>query len=108
MINYEHYTYKVTWSPEDEEYIGLCHEFPSLSYLDKKQIKALEGIKRTVLSVVEDIKENGETLPIPLSEKSYSGKFQVRVTPEQHRILAMRAIEQGVSLNRYINFKLTI
>lgn len=31
MVNYEHYTYRVTWSAEDEEYVGLCAEFPSLS-----------------------------------------------------------------------------
>lgn len=107
MINYEHYTYKVTWSQEDNEYVGLCYEFPSLSFLHKNQIKALEGIRETICSVVEDMADNGEELPIPLSEKSYSGKFQVRLTPEQHRNLAMRAIEQGVSLNRYINHKLT-
>jgi hypothetical protein len=22
------YTYRVTWSPEDEEYLALCAEFP--------------------------------------------------------------------------------
>lgn len=28
------YTYRVIWSEEDEEYVGLCAEFPSLSWLD--------------------------------------------------------------------------
>jgi hypothetical protein len=27
----DRYTYRVTWSDEDKEYIGLCAEFPSLS-----------------------------------------------------------------------------
>jgi len=27
------YTYRVTWSEEDAEYVGLCAEFPSLSWL---------------------------------------------------------------------------
>lgn len=26
----DHYTYRVTWSEEDGEYVGLCVEFPSL------------------------------------------------------------------------------
>lgn len=108
LINYEHYTYKVTWSQEGGEYIGLCHEFPSLSFLHTDQIKALEGIRDTVRGVTEDMESNGEVLPTPLSEKSYSGKFQVRLTPDQHRSLAMRAMEQGVSLNRYINYKLML
>ena len=27
----DHYTYRVTWSAEDGEHLGLCAEFPSLS-----------------------------------------------------------------------------
>ena len=33
MINPDHYVYKVIWSVEDQEYVGLCAEYPSLSYL---------------------------------------------------------------------------
>ena len=29
----EHYTCRITWSEEDKEYVGLCAEFPSLSWL---------------------------------------------------------------------------
>jgi predicted RNase H-like HicB family nuclease len=29
----DHYTYRVTWSPEDGEHVGLCVELPSLSWL---------------------------------------------------------------------------
>ena len=31
------YTYRVTWSEEDQEYVGLCLEFPSLSWLAETQ-----------------------------------------------------------------------
>jgi len=50
--------------------------------------------------------KNGETLPIPFSEKAFSGKFQVRIPPEQHRMLAIQAAEQGISLNRLAASKL--
>ena len=29
----DRYTYRVTWSEDDSEYVGLCAEFPSLSWL---------------------------------------------------------------------------
>jgi hypothetical protein len=29
-MNINHYTYRVTWSAEDNEHVGLCTEFPSL------------------------------------------------------------------------------
>lgn len=107
MVNYEHYTYRVTWSEEDGEYVGLCAEFPSLSYLDEKRAAALEGIVDVVRQVVADMAENGEAVPEPLADKTYSGKFQVRIPPHQHRMLAIQAAEEGVSLNRYISAKLT-
>ncbi|MFO8083428.1 MAG: ATP phosphoribosyltransferase regulatory subunit, partial [Desulfobacterales bacterium] len=46
------YTYRVTWSEEDNEYIGLCAEFPSLSWLADTPEKALKGIRKTVAEVI--------------------------------------------------------
>lgn len=40
-----HYAYRVLWSPEDDEFVGLCTEFPALSWLDPDQDKALMGIR---------------------------------------------------------------
>lgn len=106
MINHKHYAYRVVWSVEDEEFVGLCAEFPSLSYLDEDHLKALEGIVNLVKDIIADMEASGEKIPTPISEKSYSGKFQVRIPPERHRLLAIEAAEQDVSLNRLISDKL--
>ncbi|GAB2882783.1 type II toxin-antitoxin system HicB family antitoxin [Paraburkholderia jirisanensis] len=102
----DHYTYRVTWSPEDSEHVGLCAEFPSLSWLDRSPDAALKGIRALVADTVADMKKNGEAIPDPLAEKRYSGEFRVRIPPEQHRALAIKAAEQGVSLNRLVSMKL--
>ena len=52
------------------------------------------------------MEDNEEVIPTPIAEKQYSGKFQVRITPELHRMLAIEAAEQNVSLNRYVAYKL--
>ncbi len=101
------YTYRVTWSEEDQEYVGLCLEFPSLSWLAESQEEALKGIRETVSSVVSDMLEQKETIPEPIACKHYSGKFMVRVTPDVHRKLALIAAESGISLNRLINSKIS-
>ncbi len=106
MVNYEHYSYRVIWSAEDEEFVGLCAEFPSLSHLEETHLKALEGITNLVKDIVTDMEANGEKIPVPISEKKYSGVFQVRIPPERHRMLAIEAAEQNVSLNRLISDKL--
>jgi predicted HicB family RNase H-like nuclease len=105
MIN-DHYTYRVTWSDEDKEHVGLCAEFPSLSWLAPTPEGALRGIRSTVAEVIADMKKTGEKIPEPLATKKYSGKFMVRVPPEVHRDLALEAAENGVSLNRIATVRL--
>lgn len=106
MVNHKHYTYRVTWSEEDGEFVALCAEFPSLSYLAAKHVDALRGVVDIVGEVIKDMLANGEPIPVPFADKKYSGKFQVRIPPEQHRILAIEAAEHGISLNRYVSSKL--
>jgi len=102
----DHYTYRVTWSEDDKEYVGLCAEFPSLSWLALSQQAALKGISALVADVVADMKKSREPIPEPLSCKQFSGKFVVRVPPDVHRYLAVEAAEAGVSLNRLASAKL--
>ncbi|OAH24549.1 hypothetical protein [Serratia marcescens] len=71
MEKHEHYTYRITWSAEDREYVGLCAEFPSLSWLAATRTGALEGIEKVVSETIADM-------------------------------LAIGAMEEGVSLNRYL------
>jgi len=105
-MSLDHYTYRVTWSPEDGEHVGLCIELPSLSWLAETPEEALAGIRQVVFEVIADLKASGESVPEPLAEKRYSGEFRVRIPPELHRQLALMAAEQGVSLNRLASAKL--
>jgi predicted HicB family RNase H-like nuclease len=98
--NNDFYTYRVTWSVEDNEYIGSCIEFPSLSWLATDQESALRGIRKVVAEVVADMQSTGEKIPEPLATKKYSGRFLVRIPPERHRELSFEAHEAGISLNR--------
>jgi predicted HicB family RNase H-like nuclease len=102
----DHYTYRVTWSEDDKEYVGLCAEFPSLSWLASSQQAALKGISTLVADVVADMKKSREPIPEALAVKQFSGKFVVRVPPDVHRHLAVEAAEAGVSLNRLASAKL--
>ena len=106
MVDVKQYTYRVIWSEEDREFVGLCAEYPSLSHLDQDQVAALTGIVALVADVVSDMDANGETPPAPIADRRYSGKFQVRTTPDLHRRLALRAAETNVSLNRIVNDQL--
>ena len=105
-MNNDKYTYRVTWSEEDGEYIGLCLEFPSLSWLARSPEAALKGIRAVIAETIADLASSGEEVPEPLATRQYSGRFIVRVPPELHRFLVMEAAEAGVSLNRLISARL--
>jgi len=101
-IDVSHYTYRVTWSAEDEEFVATCLEFPSLSWLAPVQLQALNGLETLIADAVADMRDQGEAVPPPLSERSYSGKFNLRVGEAMHRRLAIEAAEQQVSINQLI------
>ena len=100
------YTYRVIWSEEDQEHVGLCAEFPSLSWLDRSQEGALRGIVEVVRGAVRDMLKTREPVPKPLATRRYSGQFKVRIPPEVHRRLSIEAAESKVSLNRLVSAKL--
>ncbi len=77
----DRYTYRVTWSEDDQEYVGLCTEFPSLSWLASTPEAALKGMGKVVADVVNDVREQGEEPPEPIACRRYRGKFMVRVSP---------------------------
>ena len=103
----DRYTYRVTWSEDDHEYVGLCAEFPSLSWLARTPETALKGIRKLVDDVVKDMNASQENVPQPIASRSYSGRFMVRIPPDIHRKLALQAAESGVSLNRIASSKLS-
>lgn len=107
MLKNDRYTYRVTWSEEDEEYVGLCIEYPSLSWLAPTPQDALSGIQQVVAEVAADMEANEEPVPEPIALRYYSGKFTVRIPPDLHRRLALEAAESGISLNRLASAKLS-
>ena len=100
------YTFRVLWSDDDSEFVGLCAEFPSLSWLAASREAALAGIVKTVRQAVRDMVTDGEVPPAPLTDRTYSGIFKVRVPALVHRNLVIEAAEAGVSLNRLVSAKL--
>ena len=100
------YAYRIAWSAEDGEHVATVAEFQSLSWLAPTPAEALEGLAGVVRDVLADMAASGEPIPEPLSERTYSGRFVVRVPAEVHRRLARDAAEQHVSLNRLVSDRL--
>lgn len=98
----ERYTYRVFWSDEDEAYIATVAEFPSLSAAEQDRSEALSSITNLVADIIQEMQDNGEIVPVPLGSRKFSGKISLRMTPEQHRRVAIEAAEQQVSINQLL------
>ena len=61
------YSYRVIWSTDDDEHVGLCAEFPSLSWIAPTPDEAFAGIRQIVCEALEDMHANEETPPEPMT-----------------------------------------
>ncbi len=98
----DRYSYNVAWSQEDEVYIGRVAEWPSLvAHADSKE-GALAEIANVVAFAIEDCEEKGDSYPKPFSQRTFSGKFNVRLPIHLHRDLVIFAERNNVSLNQAV------
>ena len=102
----ELYTYRVEWSEDDQEFVGTVAEFPSLSYLAPTSTEAFAGIREVVADTLEILEEDGREAPEPFSQRSFSGRFNLRVSPQLHRRLVQQAALSHQSLNQYVSQQL--
>ena len=102
----DRYTYRVTWYPEEDAFLGLCPQFPNVNCLAATQALALAGIRRHVAEVISNMLANDEMPPNP-QERRYSGRFQLRISPALYRTLTIRAAEERISFNQLCTTLLT-
>jgi predicted RNase H-like HicB family nuclease len=82
--------------------------------------QAYENIREVMEEWIEDQLENDLEVPLPLDEEfslpdatpaeseKFSGKFVVRLPKSLHARLAKEAVNEGVSLNQYVVYKLSL
>jgi predicted HicB family RNase H-like nuclease len=97
------YTYRVEWSSEYGEYVGRCLELPWLSQWAPTVQKAIGSVEQ---AVDDYLAEREGSVPPPITERRFSGKFLVRTSPALHARLTVEAAEQNVSMNQWVGQKL--
>ncbi len=96
------YSYRVFYSQEDESFVGLCTELPSISGFGDTPEEALSDVRFVAQGAVEWILEDAGQPPEPIAQKEYKGRISLRIPPDTHARIAVLAAEAGVSLNQYI------
>ena len=97
-MNYKDYIGTVEYSSEDDCLYGKVLGVKGLMSYEGQSIKELkEDFHHAVDEYLDLCKQTGKT-----PQKSFKGSFNVRVTPELHRMATIKADEKNVSLNTFV------
>ena len=91
----------VEWSEEDQSYVGSVPGWISKCCHGDNEEKVYKELCKIVDEWIEIYKADYRALPPSTAEKKYSGKFIMRIDPELHKILALKALNAGESLNNF-------
>jgi predicted HicB family RNase H-like nuclease len=97
----------VEWSDEDDCYVGSAPPLIGRCCHGNDETKVYAELRQIVDEWIDLYQADGKPLPEALHERDYSGKFVLRVSPEVHKALAIRAAQEGDSLNHYCEQALT-
>jgi predicted RNase H-like HicB family nuclease len=89
-------------------YLATVLELPGCMSDGVTYQEAFENIKEAMGGWIETKLENGLSVPKPITPESFSGKFVVRLPKSLHARLALEAEREGVSLNQYALYKLSV
>ncbi|MFQ6677567.1 MAG: type II toxin-antitoxin system HicB family antitoxin [Fidelibacterota bacterium] len=105
MKESDRYLKIVEWSEEDQSYVGSVPGWIGPCCHGSDEEKVYKELCRIVDEWIEIYKDDNQKLPPP-TNKHYSGKFILRTGSEMHKALAVRAVSEGESLNKYVVKKL--
>ncbi len=98
LLSYKNYNGTVEYSKEDGCLFGRVVGVKSLLSYEGESVQELEqDFKNAIDEYLKDCEERNVQ-----PEQPYKGTFNVRISPELHRNIAVYAIEHGKSLNAVV------
>lgn len=92
----------VEWSDEDQCYVGSAPPLVGQSCHGQSEAAVLAQLHTIVEEWVGILLTEGKPLPAATTKRTFSGKFVVRLSPEVHRKVALKAMARGDSLNQFV------
>ncbi len=98
----DNYLKLVEWSQEDQCFIGTAPGLILGGVHGNDQREVFDKLCKAVDEAVALLKKEGKPIPAQAVKREYSGKIALRITPQMHRALAIKAMQHGESINKYI------
>jgi predicted HicB family RNase H-like nuclease len=91
----------VEWSEEDQCYVGAVPGWIGKCCHGSDKLNVYRELCAIIDEWIEIYKKDGRPLAPPTNKK-YSGKFVLRAGSDLHQALAVRALNEGNSLNNFV------
>ena len=98
IIEYKGYYTKVEYSVEDHVLHGKIEGINDLVNFECEKADEVEASFKEAVDDYLAFCEDTGTQP----DKPYKGVFNVRLSPELHRLAAMEAANEGITLNQFV------
>ncbi|MCP4706854.1 MAG: toxin-antitoxin system HicB family antitoxin [candidate division Zixibacteria bacterium] len=96
----------VEWSDEDNCYIGTSPGLFDGGVHGEDEAKVFSKLCVVVEDTITIMNDSGKPLPKPTANKQFSGKIALRIPPDLHKAVAIKAMQEGESINKHIQHKL--
>lgn len=96
------YTRMLVPDPEDGGFVAEVLELPGCLSQGDTPEEAYANLDEAMAGWIAASLAAGRAIPEPVGASEYSGRFALRISSELHRVAALRAMREGVSLNQWI------
>ena len=97
-MKYRGYEAIVEYDDEDRLFVGRVINTLDVIAFDGASVEELEGSFHAAIDeYLEDCRKAGKT-----PDKPFSGRFNLRISPDLHRQAASKAEKEGISLNALV------
>jgi predicted HicB family RNase H-like nuclease len=98
LLSYKGFYGSVNFSAADEVFYGKLEGVDDLVSFEGTSVKELKtNFKLSVEDYIVFCEKNDSPL-----RKSFKGSFNIRIKPEIHKIAALIAVKQNISLNQFV------
>lgn len=97
-LKYKGYIGSVAYSEPDKVFFGKIEGIDGLVNYEGESVQELTAAFKEAVDDYLVFCEEHNVKP----QKSYTGTFNVRISPETHRIIANLATEAGISINAFV------
>ncbi len=100
------YRIDIQWSQQDECFVARVPELPGCATDGLTIEMAAARAHEAIDSYLDALDAMKKPRPVPMVERSFTGKIPLRIDPNLHRDLTAHAEKENESLNKFIEKKL--